>query len=115
MSQDDTGFKDLILDPVEQSKIGPAWKLLLLVYYHSDERGFLKWSHRKLTRLLNANVWTVRAWRRSLSDHGIFESVANSRYTFFYLKDPWLRAKQKDIESSPHRATGSVSTQEESI
>jgi hypothetical protein len=41
--------------------------------------------------------------------------VANSRYTFFYLKDTWLRAKQKDIESSPHRDSGSVLTQEERI
>lgn len=86
-------FEDLITDSVQQSTIGPAWRLFLMIYYQSDEQGFLKLSHKQIARHLDANIWSIRYWRRYLSDQNVIDSIANSRYVFFHLKSPWLEAK----------------------
>ena len=90
-------FEHFVLEPEAQSRIGPAWRLFLLVYYRSDRRGFLKLTHRQLARLLDTSLWTIRAWRRHLCDRNVIDSMANSRYVIFYLKEPWLTVKQNEV------------------
>lgn len=101
MNNPDSGrelrFENVIIDPNEQSRIGPAWRLFLLIYYRSDDRGFLKLTHRQLERLLNANLWTIRAWRRHLCEKKVIDSIANSRSVFFYLHSPWLDIKRGEV------------------
>ena len=87
-------FEKMILDPRMQSKIGPAWRLFMFVYFTSDPRGFLKLSHIQLEKQLAVNLWTLRSWRRALAEGEVVDSVANSRHVFFYLQEPWVSAKK---------------------
>jgi|GEM_PF-4468777 len=101
----DSDFERLILNPQLQSKIGPAWRLFLLIYYNSDSRGFLKLTHTQIARQLDVNHWTLRYWRRFLCEQRIVDSIANSRHVFFYLQEPWISSKKNSTNEYAKHST----------